>query len=64
MSRSAEFGTGATYKQRDMDGNESMRNAAEVVGASKFSPPREQWSADAIEMVEDERVRSQSDWWD
>lgn len=32
MSRSFEFSIGATYKQRDMDGNEIERNAVESAG--------------------------------
>ena len=35
MSRSAEFGLGATFKQKDAEGNETMRNAVEAVGGRR-----------------------------
>lgn len=47
MSRSWEFGLGATYKQKDADGNETERNAILAVGGrhdgnqSRMLPPVE-----------------------
>jgi hypothetical protein len=35
MSRSAEFGVGATFKQKDQYGNETTRSAVEAVGGRR-----------------------------
>lgn len=35
MSRSAEFGKGTVFTEKDQDGNETTRNAIEAVGGKR-----------------------------
>lgn len=64
MSRRAEFGNGAHFIEKDPDGAERARSAIEAVGGdpSKYAGPLSAWDRDSIRLVEEERVRSQSDW--
>jgi hypothetical protein len=62
MGRRAEFGTGAAFIQKDVDGNETMHNAIRAAGGDPSKYVGNNWDEESIRTVEDERRRSQSDW--
>lgn len=62
LSRRAEFGMGATFKEKDVGGNETMRNAIHAAGGDPSKYIGSNWDAESIRTVEDDRNRSQRDW--
>lgn len=54
MSRRAEFGTGATFIEKDPEGAERARSAIVASGGdpSKYVGPLSAWDADAVRQIE------------